>query len=211
MFSNQIDPLFTDTNIHSYFSKYGKIIDLKILEEENTAGICFITFDDVDSSDRVLLDMPHYLNGQLLSIHKYTEPEYICNLSQYRFIDEKTANQTKRWYPIFRNLTDFVEPLRILHKTQLALVQYNMNKQIQTNNQNFNKQKEYLHEYENENNNIKQNCIQLSNLNDELRKKIGEIIEKNEKLRSQYESQIDEQKKKNQSLEYSNTSLNEGF
>jgi hypothetical protein len=62
-------------------------MDLKMLEEENTGGICFITFEDFDSSDRVLLDGPHYLNGQLLSINKYTPPEYICSLSQYRSID----------------------------------------------------------------------------------------------------------------------------
>ncbi|CAF2393597.1 unnamed protein product [Rotaria sp. Silwood2] len=195
------DPLFTEENIRSYFGTYGKIVDFKMLEEEDSAGICFITFEDFDSSDRVLLDTPHYLNGQLLSIHKYTAPEYICNLSQFRFIDPKNAYQVKRWYPIFRNLTDFMQPLKILYKTQFALVKYNMNRQIVVNNQNLNKTKENLHEFENKYNDLKQNFLQLINLNEQLKQQIEELEKKNGKNKNQFENQFEEQKRKNQSLE----------
>ncbi|CAF0764910.1 unnamed protein product [Rotaria sp. Silwood1] len=195
------DPLFTETNIRSYFGVYGKITELKMLEEDDCAGICFITFEDFDSSDRVLLDFPHYLNGQLLSIHKYTAPEYICNLSQFRFVDPKNASQIKRWYPIFRNLTDFMRPLKILYKTQIALFKFNMNKQISISNQNLNKTKETLHEFENKYNDLKQNFLQLFSLNEQLKRQIQELERKNEKNKNEYENQIEEQKRKNQSLQ----------
>ncbi|CAF0893010.1 unnamed protein product [Rotaria sordida] len=196
-----LDRLFTEANIRSYFGVYGTIIDLKMLEEEDSAGICLITFEDFDSSDRILLDIPHYLNRQLLSVHKYTAPEYICSLSQFRFIDPKNARQVKRWYPICRNLTDFMHPLKILYKTQFALVKYNLNKQISRSNQNLNKTKETLHEFENKYNDLKQNFLQLFNLNEQLKQQIEEVNRKNEKNKNDYENQIEEQKLKNQSLQ----------
>ncbi|CAF4474708.1 unnamed protein product [Rotaria socialis] len=203
------DPFFTDTNIQAYFSEYGKIIDIKMLEEEDSAGICFITFEDFDSTDRVLLDTPHYLNGQLLSVHKYMAPEYISSLSQYRFIDERNGHQVKRWYPIFRNFIDFIQPLKILYKTQIALIKYNMHKNIGLGNQNLSKAKENLHEFENKHNDLNQNFIQFCNLNDELKQHIEELVEKNEKNKNEYEKQIEEQQRKNQALQDAITYLNE--
>jgi len=197
----QIDQLFTDVNISSYFGVYGKIIDIKMLEEDDTAGICLLTFEDFDSSDRVLLDMPHYLNGKLLSIHKYTSPEYVCSLSQYRLIDERNAHQVKRWYPIFRNLTEFMRPINILYKTQFALTKYNLNKQILISQKNLNEKKENLLEFENTYNDVKQNFIQLWNLNQELKTQIEEIEKKNEKKKIEYEYQIEQQRSKNKSLQ----------
>ncbi len=196
-----IDSLFTDTNIRSYFSKYGKIMDVKMLDEEDTAGICLIIFQDFDSSDRVLIDIPHYLNGQLLSIHKYTAPEYVCSLSQFRLIDERKAHEVKRWYPLLRNLNDLIQPLNILYKTQLALIKYNMTKQISISNQNLNKTKENLLEFENKYNDIKQNFIHLCYLNEQIKAQIEDSRRKIEKNKNEYEDQIEQQRKKNKSLQ----------
>ena len=171
-----------------------------MLEEENSAGICFITFEDFDSSDRVLIDIPHYLNRQLLSIHKYTAPEYVCSLSQYRLIDKKNAHQIKRWYPIFRNFTDFLRPLNILYETQIALIRYNLNRQILLSKDKLNKTRENLVEFENKYNNIKQDFIQLCNFNKQIKQQIGDIQKKNQMNKDQYENQIEQQRKKNQSL-----------
>ena len=172
-----------------------------MLEEEDTVGICLITFEDFDSSDRVLIDVPHYLNRQFLSVHKYTPPEYICSLSQYRTIDETNAHTVKRWYPIFRNFTDFMRPLQILYKTQIALIRYSLNKQILLGNEKLNKTKENLVEFENKYNNVKQDFIQLCNFNEQLKKQIEEIRRKTEKNKSEYEHQIEQQRIKNQSLQ----------
>ena len=90
-----------------------------MLTEEESADICFITFEDFDCSDRVLLDEPHYLNEQVLSIHKYTSPQYICSLSQFRSIDEKNI-RIKRWYSIFRSLIDVIDPLKFYNIFQMA-------------------------------------------------------------------------------------------
>jgi hypothetical protein len=172
-----------------------------MLEEENTAGICLITFDDFDSSDRVLIDCPHYLNGQLLSVHKYTPPEYICSLSQFRFIDETKAHEIKRWYPLLRNFTDLMRPLNILYKTQIALIKYNINKQISISNQNLNKTKENLLEFENKYNNIKQEFIQLCKLNQQLKQQIEDSRKKTEQNKNEYENLIEQQRQQNQSLQ----------
>ena len=171
-----------------------------MLKEEDSAGTCFITFEDFDSSDRVLLDMPHYLNGQLISIHKYNPPEDICSLSQYRFIHENNAHHVKRWYPVFRNLIDLVRPLKILYKTQYALIKHNRNKQIFISNRNLNEKKDYLHELENKYNDVKRNFIQLCHFNRQLQNQIEEIKRKNEKNKNEYENQIREQERKNQLL-----------
>ncbi|UJR35177.1 hypothetical protein I4U23_027944 [Adineta vaga] len=195
------DSLFTDVNIRSYFGTYGNILDVKMLEEENTAGICFILFEHSDSSDRVLLDMPHYLNGQILSIDKYSSPEYVCSLSQYRCIDENDASRIQRWYPIFRNLTDFILPIHVLYKTQYALLKYSFNQQILTNQENLKKIKENCLEFENRFNDLKQKCDQLCKINDNLQKQIKEIDDNTSKKKREYEDQIQEQKKRNQELQ----------
>ncbi|CAF0781411.1 unnamed protein product [Adineta ricciae] len=195
------DSLFTDENLRSYFGTYGTIRDLKILDEEDTAGICLITFDDVDSSDRVLLDVPHYLNEKLLSIHKYSTPEYVCSLSQYTYIDEKDAYRVRRWYPILRNLTDFVRPITVLYKTRYALTKYQFGEQIRASRENLNAKRESLVEVENAHNDVKQNCNQLRKVNENLRQQIADIQEKNEKMKADYEYQIEEQQRKNQELQ----------
>jgi hypothetical protein len=172
-----------------------------LLEEENTGGICLITFEDFDSSDRVIIDGPHYLNGQLLIINKYTPPEYICSLSQYRFIDSTNAHEIKRWFPIVRNLTDLIRPLECLYKTQLALIKYNLNKQISIGEQSLNQTKENLLEFENKYNSAKQDLIKLCDANEKLIEEIEEKERKNEILKNEYECQIEEQRKKNQELQ----------
>lgn len=172
-----------------------------MLEEDKTGGICLITFEDFDSSDRVLLDAPHDLNGQILSIHKYTPPEYVTSLSQYRFIDPNTAHQIKRWYPIVRNFSDVIRPLEILYKTQLALIRYNIKKQIAVSNDNLNQEKEYLLELENKYNHVKQDLLQLVESNEQLKQRIEESQSKTDRHKDQFESQIEEQRRKNQELE----------
>ena len=193
--------MFTDENLRSYFGTYGTIRDLKILEEEGTAGICFITFDDVDSSDRVLLDVPHYLNEKLLSIDKYSAPEHVCSLSQYTYIDKKDAYRVRRWYSIFRNLTDFIRPITVLYKTRYALTKYQFGEQIRASRENLNAKRESLVEVENAHNDVKQNCDQLRKVNENLKQQIADIQEKNEKMKADYESQIEEQQRKNQELQ----------
>lgn len=172
-----------------------------MLEEENTGGICLITYDDFDSVDLVILDNPHYLNNRLLSIHKYTPPEYICSLSQFRFVDETKAYEIKRWYPYVRNFTDLIRPLTILYKTQIALIKYNLNKQLSISKDNFNKTKENLHEFENKSNEIKQNLIQLFKLHQQLTHQIDDSQRKYEKNKNYFEDLIKQQKEKNKSLE----------
>ncbi|CAF0971606.1 unnamed protein product [Adineta ricciae] len=195
------DSLFTDGNLRSYFGTYGTIRDLKILEEEGTAGICFITFDDVDSSDRVLLDVPHYLNEKLLLIDKYSAPEHVCSLSQYTHIDKKDAYRVRRWYSIFRNLSDFIRPITVLYKTRYALTKYQFGEQICASRENLNAKRESLVEVENAHNDVKQNCNQLRKVNENLRQQIADIQEKNEKMKANYEYQIEEQQRKNQELQ----------
>jgi len=193
--------LFTEENIRSYFGAYGKILDVKMLDEENTGGICLITFEDFDSSDRVLLDSPHYLNKQILLIHKYTQPEYVSGLSQFRFIDSARAKTIQKWYPFVRNLTDLIHPLTIMYKTQLALIRLNISKQISTQKQNVNQSREEFSEFENQLNNIKQDLICLSQTNQQLQEQIEEKHSKNQEFKKHILAQIEEQKKKNQLLE----------
>lgn len=172
-----------------------------MLEEDKTGGICFITFEDCDSSDRVLLDAPHDLNGQLLSIHKYSPPDYITSLSQYRFVDPNQAHHIKRWRPILRNFADLVRPLEILYKTQLALLRYNTKKQIAIGNDYLNQAKEELLEWENKYNNFKQIFLQLCQQNEQLQRQIDDNQRKTEMHKLEYERKIEEQRRKNRELE----------
>ena len=180
-----------------------------MLEEDKIGGICLITFEDFDSSDRVLLDAPHHLNGQLLSIHKYTPPDYVTSLSQYRFVDPNNSHQIKRWYPILRNFADLVRPLEILYKTQLALLRYNAKKQIAISNDQLNQVKEELLELENKYNNFKQNFLQLCQENEQLQQRIDDNQRKTEINKDEYERQIEEQRRKNRALEEAIQKLDE--
>lgn len=174
---------------------------MKILDEENTGGICLITFEDFDSSDRILLDSPHHLNKQILIIHKYTQPEYICSLSQYRPIDSMRAQQIRKWFPLVRNLTDLIHPLTMMYKTQIALIRFSNDKQISVQKQNVNQSREEFSGLENQVNCTKQDLINLSKTNRQLRQQIGENQRKNQDLKKSILAQIEEQKKINQSLE----------
>ena len=180
-----------------------------MLEEDKTGGICFITFDDFDSSDRVLLDAPHRLNGQILSIHKYTTPETVLSLSQYRFVDPDNAHQIKRWYPIVRNFQDLIRPLEILYKTQMALLRYNTRKQISVRHDHLNQEKENLLELENKYNHLKQNLLQLCELNERVKQQIDESQSKTDQHKNQYEAQIKRQKQRNRALEDAIDKLND--
>ena len=55
--------------------------------------------------------------------------------------------------------------------------------------------------FENKFNDIKQNFIQLFNLNQRLKNQIEDSRKKIEKTKNEYEDQIDQQREKNQSLE----------
>ncbi len=112
-------------------------------------------------------------------------------------------------YPLVRNLTDLIRPLEYLYKTQLALIKYNLNKQISISHQNLNQTKENLVEFENKYNNIKQDLIQLCYLNEEIKKQIEESERKNEINKNQYEYQIQEQRERNRALQNAINDLQE--
>ena len=194
------DPLFTEENIRSYFGGYGTIDHLRMLEEDENAGVCLLTFADPDCSDCVLLDLPHHLNGQSLSIHKYATSEYVCSLSQFRFIDRNDAYRIKRWHPIFRNLTDFIQPLGILQKTQLALLRDEIKKQISTDEKNLNQTEEEMKNLEKKSSCLKEDYLQLYQRNEKLHQQIDETIGKTSQIKETYAEQLKEQQKKNQLL-----------
>lgn len=187
-----VDPLFTADNLRSHFGTYGSIIDLKMLEEESCAGLCLLSFADADSSDRVLLDLPHHLNGQLLSIYKYASPEYICSLSQYRFIKPNEAERIQRWYSICRNFTDLIRPLRILHKTQLALLRDDLKKQLNVSEKNLHQAQTGLEESEEKYQRLKNDVLSLRHVGDQLRRQIALATQRTDDMKENYETQIEE-------------------
>ena len=187
-----IDPLFTAENLRSHFGTYGTVVDLKMLEEESCAGLCLLSFADTDSSDRVLLDLPHHLNGQLLSIYKYASPEYICTLSQFRFIKPNEVERIQRWHSIYRNFTGLIRPLRVLHKTQLALLRDDLKQEINVKEKSLYQAQTDLEESDEKYQRLKEDVAALRHAGDQLRSQIDQATQQTDDTKRNYEAQIEE-------------------
>ena len=195
-----LDPLFTEENLRSYFGAYGSIVDLKMLEEESCAGLCFLTFAETDSSDRVLLDLPHSLNGQSLSINKYDTPDFICSLSQFRFIEPREAERIQRWYSIYRNFSSLVGPLRIMNKTQLALIRHDLKGQISVEEKNLSKAQDDLEESEGKYQRLQKDVRDASDATEQLRSQIEQATQQIDQTKRNFQEQIEQCQRKNQAL-----------
>ncbi|CAF0969772.1 unnamed protein product [Brachionus calyciflorus] len=63
----------TDDDLRNYFSNYGNITDCVVMKdkEKNTArGFGFVTFDDYDPVDKIILEKHHQINGINLKCQK---------------------------------------------------------------------------------------------------------------------------------------------
>lgn len=63
----------TETDLKDYFSKYGKIEDSVIMKDKETnkmRGFGFVTFDDYDPVDKIVLEKIHTVNGQSVAVKK---------------------------------------------------------------------------------------------------------------------------------------------
>ncbi|CAF0955264.1 unnamed protein product [Didymodactylos carnosus] len=61
-----------DEQLKNHFNQYGNIVDCSIMKDKDgkLRGFAFITFDDFDSVDRIILDKPHSINGKELDVRK---------------------------------------------------------------------------------------------------------------------------------------------
>ncbi|KAL7676767.1 hypothetical protein ACOME3_003016 [Neoechinorhynchus agilis] len=64
----------TDEALKSYFSKYGNIVDCAVVKnaEGKPRGFGFVTFDDYDPVDRIVLEKTHTIDGYDVDVQKAT-------------------------------------------------------------------------------------------------------------------------------------------
>jgi heterogeneous nuclear ribonucleoprotein A1/A3 len=73
LFVGAVKEGLTEDNLREYFGKYGKIEDCVIMKDKETQklrGFAFVTFDDYDPVDRIVLEKFHTVAGQSLAVKK---------------------------------------------------------------------------------------------------------------------------------------------
>lgn len=73
LFVGAVKEGLTEDNLREYFGKYGKIEDCVIMKDKETQklrGFAFVTFDDYDPVDRIVLEKFHTIAGQNLAVKK---------------------------------------------------------------------------------------------------------------------------------------------
>lgn len=73
LFVGAIREGISEENLREYFSKYGNIEDCVVMKEKETnktRGFGFVTFDDYDPVDKIVLEKNHIINGQSLAVKK---------------------------------------------------------------------------------------------------------------------------------------------
>jgi len=80
-----VKPDHTQEILREYFSKYGTIVDVDIVEDKKTGqkrGFAFITFDDNDPADKVVLLRNHTINGKRCECKKALSKDEAAKLQQ---------------------------------------------------------------------------------------------------------------------------------
>ncbi|CAF0724825.1 unnamed protein product [Brachionus calyciflorus] len=73
LFVGGIKEGLTDSDLKEYFSKYGNVEDCVIMKDKESnklRGFGFVTFDDYDPVDKLVLDKNHSIKGQKLIVKK---------------------------------------------------------------------------------------------------------------------------------------------
>ena len=60
-------------NLRDYFEKYGKIETIEVMEDRQSGkkrGFAFVTFDDHDTVDKIVVQKYHTINGHNCEVKK---------------------------------------------------------------------------------------------------------------------------------------------
>lgn len=84
LFVGAIKETITEDHLKDYFNKYGKIEDCVIMkdkESNKSRGFAFVTFDDYDPVDKIVLEKFHTVNNQSIAVKKAL-PKELTNTLQ---------------------------------------------------------------------------------------------------------------------------------
>ncbi|CAF3658267.1 unnamed protein product [Rotaria sordida] len=78
--------------LRQYFSRFGNITEILIMNDRDgkPRGFAFVSFDDYDAVDKIILEKPHLVNGRTLDVKKAVPKEKI---------QETTGNSSGTSFP----------------------------------------------------------------------------------------------------------------
>uniref|UniRef100_A0A673HPD1 Heterogeneous nuclear ribonucleoprotein A1-like n=1 Tax=Sinocyclocheilus rhinocerous TaxID=307959 RepID=A0A673HPD1_9TELE len=101
MFVGGIKEDTDEEHLREYFSQFGKIDEVNIMTEKNSdkrRGFAFITFDDHDAVDRIVIQKYHTVNGHNCEVRKALSREEMNRVSMNQrgknYTLEKECNNT---------------------------------------------------------------------------------------------------------------------
>lgn len=78
-------PEHSEDELRAYFTTYGSVTDVEIVEDKKTGqkrGFAFVTFDDNDPADKVVLMRNHVVNGKRVECKKALSKDEMSKISQ---------------------------------------------------------------------------------------------------------------------------------
>lgn len=145
LFVGAIKEAITEDHLRDYFTKYGKIEECVIMKDKETnksRGFAFVTFDDYDPVDKIVLEKFHNVNGQSIAVKKAL-PKELTNSNGNQMNNGGPKNNFKQNGHHNNNHSN---------RPQMNNKNNKNNRFNNSNNNGFNQQSNYSNQFDNNNN-----------------------------------------------------------
>ncbi|CAF4726897.1 unnamed protein product [Rotaria sp. Silwood1] len=91
--------------LREYFSRFGNITEILVMNDRDgkPRGFAFVSFDDYDAVDKVILEKPHLINGRTLDVKKAVPKEKMQEIANSTGINNNRNYNQRNNFESIRN------------------------------------------------------------------------------------------------------------